>query len=187
MITTSRYAIPHNGTLQHSQQSASPHLRIAQHPSSMATHMRSQQWQAEGISRPVFQDLELPGSRDLLTSTHPAPPRRPRFRESSLRVFRCVASIRLNLDFPSPRPHCTNLTFWAWQAPEISSRTGTLPRRYRPIPTHISRPLKLHFPNLRVISRSYGPRYPFRRCADNAATQSSRSRTSPLRPSPTMK
>ena len=38
VITTSRYAIPHNVQLQHSQRPASPHLRIAQHRSSRATH-----------------------------------------------------------------------------------------------------------------------------------------------------
>ena len=38
LITTSRYAIPHNVPLQHSQRPAFSHLRIAQHCSSRATH-----------------------------------------------------------------------------------------------------------------------------------------------------
>ena len=76
VITTSRYSIPHNGTLQHGQRSGSPRPLGAQPPSSMAENMRSQQWQAGGTSRAVFQDLELSHRRDLRTSTHPAPSRR---------------------------------------------------------------------------------------------------------------
>ena len=115
--------------------------------------------------------------------------RRPQSRESCLHVFGYVASILLNLDSLCPRLHCTNLTFGHCRAARRSGWspwTATTRRRYKPIPTHICRPLKPHFPDFRVIHRSYARLYPFRGSAGNAATPSSRGRTSPPKPLPRM-
>ena len=50
VITTSRYAIPHDCMFQHHIANTPLHLRSAQHRSSLATITRSGQLQAEGIS-----------------------------------------------------------------------------------------------------------------------------------------
>ena len=121
----------------------------------MATNTRSQQPQAEGISGVILQDLELLRWRDLHTSTHPAPSRRPQPPGSCLRVLRCVAYCALSLDSPAPSPIGQNGHLGHCGPMRRSGGRATLRRRQHPFRTHICRPLKLPFADFGLISPRY--------------------------------
>ena len=152
----------------------------------MATNTRSQQPQAEGISGVILQDLELLRWRDLHTSTHPAPSRRPQPPGSCLRVLRCVAYCPLSLDSPAPSPIGQNEHLGHCRPARRSGGRAALRCRYSPTPTHACGPLQPSNPIVFGLSTHQAADSQVRSSEDEIAEVSSRSRTSPLGPSSTV-
>ena len=121
--------------------------------------------------------MELQGCAQARTSGYSAPARRPKFRESCLRVCRYVASIRLSLGFPAPIPIGPRGDIW---------RTHDASPPVRPIPRHILSPFPpsnpIGFPL--ICWRTLGT--DLLSCCRRATPERQTSRMSPSRPSTTM-
>ena len=171
-MTTSRYTDNRNRTFLHNQRSGTPHLGVAQHPSSLATSTWYLSCKAGGISGGLHSGREISSAVESHSSA-------PSASRSSPAVCWYVPYPPLNLDFPA-QPSMAQSEDCAdseRRRPPAAAQRFAM-HRHGPIPTHILGPLQPSNPIGFGLSTNQHPQTDLLQAAEPATPPSSGSRSS---------